>query len=84
MDDGWINHDHQIGQTGKAICPRIYVACGISGAVQHTVGVQAGDMVIAINKNPEAPIFDIATHGIVGDLKEVLPLLIRKIKEAKA
>ncbi|MFA5354914.1 MAG: electron transfer flavoprotein subunit alpha/FixB family protein, partial [Thermodesulfovibrionales bacterium] len=84
VDDGWINHDHQIGQTGKAICPRIYVACGISGAVQHTVGVQAGDMVIAINKNPEAPIFDIATHGIVGDVKEVLPLLIRKIKEAKA
>ncbi|NTU43832.1 MAG: electron transfer flavoprotein subunit alpha/FixB family protein, partial [Nitrospirales bacterium] len=68
VDEGWINHNHQIGQTGKAVCPRIYFACGISGAVQHTVGVQPGDMVIVINKNPEAPIFDMATHGIVGDV----------------
>ncbi len=84
VDEGWINHHHQIGQTGKSICPRVYIACGISGAVQHTVGVRPGDMVIVINKNGEAPIFDIATHGVVGDVNEVVPLLIRKLKEARA
>lgn len=81
VDEGWISYNHQIGQTGKTVCPKIYVACGISGAVQHLVGMQSSDIIIAINKNPEAPIFNIATYGIVGDVYEVVPLLIKRIKE---
>jgi electron transfer flavoprotein alpha subunit len=83
VDEEWIPYSHQVGQTGKTVCPGIYVACGISGAVQHLVGMQSADIIIAINKNPEAPIFNVATYGIVGDLFEVVPLLTRKIKEAK-
>jgi electron transfer flavoprotein alpha subunit len=83
VDDGWISYSHQVGQTGKTVSPKVYIACGISGAVQHLVGMQSSDIIIAINKNPEAPIFNIATYGIVGDLNLVLPLLINKIKEAK-
>ncbi|HMK57287.1 MAG TPA: FAD-binding protein [Dissulfurispiraceae bacterium] len=84
VDEGWIPYRHQVGQTGKTVCPKIYIACGISGAVQHLVGMQSSDIIIAINKNPEAPIFNVATYGIVGDVNEVLPLMIRKLKEAKA
>lgn len=83
VDEEWISYSHQVGQTGKTVCPKMYIACGISGAVQHLVGMQSSDIIIAINKNPDAPIFNVATYGIVGDLYEVLPLLTRKIKELK-
>jgi electron transfer flavoprotein alpha subunit len=83
VDEGWISYSHQVGQTGKTVCPKIYFACGISGAVQHLVGMQSSDIIIAINKNPEAPIFNVATFGIVGDLYKIIPLLIKKIKEMR-